>query len=304
MTSQSQPSPPRRRRGLSTLIGVLAIGLVIVLAALFAGPMLIDLLRAQQERLAEEFLLLGPTPTPTTPPPTPTVLPDFVEVIHNDEWTPVIREFGGVPMALVPAGCFLMGSYDEPDERPPHQVCFERRFWIDVYEVTNGQFGSAGTWTSGGLPREMVSWLDAVAHCARRNARLPTEAEWEYAARGPDSLAYPWGNIFNPDLVVFDDNSGARTNPVGSRPGGASWVGALDMSGNVWEWTSSLYMPYPYDPSDGREVSPGLDSTSERVMRGGSWGSLQEFTRAAARLRKSPDTATFFDGFRCVRDDE
>ena len=117
-------------------------------------------------------------------------------------------------------------------------------------------------------PIETIRQNEAEAFCAKRGARLPTETEWEYAARGPDDLIYPWGNTWDASKAVYSGNSDNQTADVGSKPGGASWVGALDMSGNVWQWTSSLYKPYPYNETDGREDQTVIGT---RVARGGSW---------------------------------
>jgi formylglycine-generating enzyme required for sulfatase activity len=186
------------------------------------------------------------------------------------------------------------------DERPEHEVCVET-FWIDVYEVTNAQFGSQGNFPGDNRPRENLTWFEARDHCAARGGRLPTEAEWEYAARGPDSLLYPWGSEMNADNLVFDQNSNNETADVGSKPGGMSWVGAHDMSGNVFEWVSTIYRPYPYDPTDGRE-NPD-DTTSPRVYRSG-WGSYIDFgVSAPIRFYGEPDSRNWFLGFRCARDD-
>jgi formylglycine-generating enzyme required for sulfatase activity len=265
-----------------------------------------------------------PTQAPTLT-PEPTIDPVALAlkgVTGNDEWTPYRQEFDGVPMTLVPAGCFMMGSTEEEieaafreceealgegecprdwfdDEKPRHEICFDEPFWIDVYEVTNAQYGSSGRWSGDNLPRENVDWFEAEAHCESRGARLPTEAEWEYAARGPDGPVYPWGNDFVADNVVYGGNSGGQTAEVGGRPGGAAWVGALDMSGNVWEWVSSIYKPYPYDAADGREVDGSSDGNSARVLRGGSW--LQDFAWAAFRLRYFPNSRVDYLGFRCAR---
>nr|MBN1228151.1 formylglycine-generating enzyme family protein [Anaerolineae bacterium] len=304
MTEDRDPVAQAGRNVLGTIIrwGI-ALALLAVLIW-FAGPPLFQMASEWIGRqLSGETLSAAPTPTPTMPPPTPTSLPDWVEIRQNDDWTPVIDYFGGVAMAKVPPGCFMMGSHDDPDEEPPHQVCFENAYWIDVLEVTNQQYGDHGTWDEPDVPRELVTFEMALLHCMRRGARLPSEAEWEYAARGPDGLIYPWGNAFDPDLVVYGETSRDRTNAAGNHPAGASWVGAQDMSGSIWEWTSSLYMPYPYDPLDGREISFDEDSTTARVMRGGSWGSVEYLVRASARAQEDPSTASFHDGFRCARDD-
>jgi hypothetical protein len=200
-------------------------------------------------------------------------------VESNAEWTPYIQEFDGVPMALVPVGCFEMGSEDGNDnEQPVHTQCIEEPFWIDVHEVTNEQYGELPTGdfcldvsSEPDQPRVCVDWFAATAHCEDRGARLPTEAEWEYAARGPDSLVYPWGNEWNPDNANWGETEPDETFAVGSFPAGASWVDAQDMTGNVWEWTSSLYEDYPYDSEDGREDDTGDRTGVRRVLRGGSF---------------------------------
>lgn len=223
----------------------------------------------------------------------------------NAEWTPVVETFDGVEMVLVPAGCFMMGSNEgDNDEQPVHEQCFDEPFWIDRFEVTNAQYGSSGRWSDDDRPRETIDWSDAKTHCEGRGARLPTEAEWEYAARGPDSLVYPWGDDFVADNVVYVENSGGETAEVGTRPAGASWVGAHDMSGNVREWTSTIYdveaFPYPYNSADGREDGNRLDV--RRVLRGGSFVVTSYNLRSASRGRSYPDSgSTFGVGFRCAR---
>jgi serine/threonine-protein kinase len=220
-------------------------------------------------------------------------------VTANADWTPYTEEkSNGVTMALVPAGCFLMGSEDgDDDEQPIRKVCFDTPFWMDATEVTNQQYGSSGSWSGDYLPRENVSWTDAQAHCEKRGARLPTEAEWEYAARGPDGLVYPWGNTFVTDNVVYFNNSDAQTASVGSRPVGASWVGALDLSGNVWEWVNDWYGAYPSD----QQVNPtGPESGDYRVLRGGSWKYAEFYSRTTERNRYLPNRGFGDFGFRCA----
>ncbi len=240
-------------------------------------------------------------PTPTDA-PGPTPVPT---VSANNQWTPVIQEFDGVEMVLIPPGCFMMGSTDgSANELPVHEICFDTPFWIDRYEVTNGQYGSVGRWAGENRPRENLNWMDALAHCRSRSARLPTEAEWEYAARGPDNLAYPWDNEFEGGNVVYVENSNNETSPVGSRPGGRSWVSAHDMSGNVWEWVSTIYdpeaFPYPYDPDDGREDLEATDV--RRVLRGGSLENVPLYVRTTDRFWGKADEKRINWGFRCARE--
>jgi iron(II)-dependent oxidoreductase len=259
-------------------------------------------------------------------------------VASNGAWTPLIRDFSGVPMALVPAGCFMMGYADNlPEERPLHEICFERPYWVDVTEVTVTQFAgflngqaepvsdydgwldvwgliqepevqlaqTGGTWQvvpgHRNRPLENVTWFGATEYCAWRDAYLPSEAEWEYAARGPDSWLYPWGNEFIADNVVRHHEG---TPDVGSKPQGASWVGALDMSSSLFEWTHSLYRPYPYDADDGREAGPDVDDTSARVLRGTAWyhpAGMHDNVSATARINDPPGYGAWYFGFRCAR---
>lgn len=220
---------------------------------------------------------------------------------RNADWRPVIEVFDGYEMVRVPAGCFKMGmEHGRRDERPVTQICIERPFWLDRFEVTNAQYGSEGAYSGANMPRGNLTWFEARDFCAARGGRLPTEAEWEYAARGPDSLIYPWGNVLMPDRLNYDQRQ-LEPSPVGSFPKGASWVGAQDMSGNLWEWVSSLYMPYPYRPDDGRE-DPN-NTTAPRVFRGG-WLSYVDYgTSAVMRFRLAPDGRDWRLGFRCAKDD-
>lgn len=247
------------------------------------------------------------TPTSTST-PSDTLTPDLAlfglspdyPVTRNADWTPVIQDFDGFQMALVPVGCFMMGSEDgDEDEQPVHEQCFDAPFWIDVYEVTNAAYGSEGAFSGANRPRERVTWFEARDFCQQRGARLPTEAEWEYAARGLDSLIYPWGNDFVGENVIYAGSGREGPAEVGSRPGGVSWVGAMDMSGNVWEWTSSLYRDYPYNAEDGRESNS--DDNNARVLRGGSWSFNNYRVRAAFRSRDDPSFMYSYLGFRCVR---
>src|SRR5690606_38987392 len=130
--------------------------------------------------------------------------------------------------------------------------------WIDKYEVTQQDFqrlggakASPSTFEGALRPVENISWFEALAFCEARGGSLPTEVEWEYAARGPDSLEYPWGNELDLELLSYDRVENAETDNVGSYPGGVSWVGALDLAGGVFEWVAGIQFAYPYDPNDG-----------------------------------------------------
>lgn len=236
--------------------------------------------------------------------PIPTLMPEQIAeqgVDRNTEWKPYFQEFDGFEMALVPVGCFIMGSDDaDQDERPENQQCFDEPFWIDRTEVTNQHYGSSGIFAGDNRPRDSVTWNEAQEFCLNRDSRLPTEAEWQYAARGPDSLTYPWGNRFIEDNVVYGFTANDQTAEVHSRVEGVSWVGALHMSGNVWEWMSTIYRDYPYSATDGREDEQ--DTTSDRVILGGSWSLNADNVRVAERYYYPPDTRMNDVGFRCLRD--
>lgn len=221
-------------------------------------------------------------------------------VQRNVDWQPYTATINGVEMMLVPVGCFDMGSNNgTEDEKPVTQICFDTPFWIDRTEVTNQQYGSEGQFSGDNHPRETISWNEALDFCEGRGVRLPTEAEWEYAARGPDDLAYPWGNGFVPENAVYGENA-RQSAEVGSRPAGASWVGALDMSGNLAEWVSSAYLPYPYVADDGREDLSRIDIS--RVLRGGSSGNNATILRLSNRIGFRPTVLSFEIGFRCAKD--
>jgi len=240
--------------------------------------------------------------------PTPTTSPlqlAFTPAIHNTDWDYIVEYFDGVAMALVPRGCFRMGfdpqgiEWSGSEWVPLHlgieRVCFDQPFWIDQYEVTNSQYGSAGTFLDPTMPRDSVTWFEAADHCEKRRARLPTEAEWEFAARGPDNYVYPWGNEFDPSRLIYNDGITSGPLTVGSMPDGASWVGALDMAGNAWEWVDTAYQVYPYDTT-----SEAIDTTEPHVLRGGAWSFYANHARSTTRLQYPPTFNYESIGFRCV----
>jgi formylglycine-generating enzyme required for sulfatase activity len=213
-------------------------------------------------------------------------------------------------MVLVPVGFVTMGSPDPGDsEKPVHRLQIQA-FYLDKYEVTNleyKQFCDATghpvppPWKDNiyppGLekhPVTQVTWRDALAYARWAGKRLPTEAEWERAAKGPHSTRYAYGNAYEPSKANTETH---RPAPIGSYP--ATGFGACDMTGNVAEWTSSLYKPYPYKNADGRE-DPSVEGP--RVVRGGHYSSGEHNSRCLVRTEEGPGQRQPTIGFRCARD--
>ncbi len=228
-----------------------------------------------------------------------------------------IAKEDGMTQVYVSAGSFTMGSGHGSDGELVHTITLNA-FWIDRTEVTNATYAlcvkagkcSAPKQTKSftrnryygnsqydNYPVIYVSWNDAIKYCGWTGRRLPTEAEWEKAARGTDGRTYPWGNAA-PDLnkLNYDYNVGDTTE-VGKYPGGASPYGALDMAGNVWEWVSSQYKSYPYNATDGRESLTGNES---RVLRGGAWNYHMSGARASFRSWFDESLNNGTVGFRCA----
>ena len=230
------------------------------------------------------------------------------------------RVIGGMEFVRVPAGKFIMGSDHTKDEKPQHPVAIRYDYWIGQYPVTNGQFAIfmkskplklfEEKWQKKPHhPAVGVSWRDAMAYCRWLNqlfrdelkkliVRLPTEAEWEKAARGTDGRIWPWGNE-PPDETRCNFNENVEdTTQVGQySPYGDSPYGCADMAGNVWEWCYSLFQPYPYKAQDGRENERML---GKWVARGGSWRDEQDLVRCACRNSDFADIHLEDHGFRCV----
>ena len=246
-------------------------------------------------------------PAPTLPPTLPSTLGiGSTQISPND----------GAVMVFVPTGEFKMGSKSRDDEQPIQPISLND-FWIDQTEVTNKQFAACvsvgvcdphdnisitrlGYFDSpefADYPVIKVSWYDARTYCEWAGRRLPTEAEWEKAARGIDQRTYPWGNNAPKKDLLNHNNFLGDTTEVKKYPSGVSYYQVYDMAGNVWEWVASLYKPYPYDPLDGRE---DLTSIFTRVLRGGSWSSDDNRVRSASRKNVEPKLADFDIGFRCA----
>lgn len=235
-------------------------------------------------------------------------------------------------MAYIPPGEFLMGSTEKDgivgqavgvDETPQHSVNL-KGFYIDRYEVANGQYkvfiDATGhrlptsnytgpyAWEAGSPPRGKeniavtdVSWHDAEAYCRWAGKRLPTEAEWEKAARGTDGRQWPWGNEFKKEYCNVKYTGYGELLPAGNVPGDISPYGVNDMCGNVSEWTASWYLPYP-----GSALQRDSFGETYKVVRGGSLVmSSFPYSRSAYRANTyKPDYRHRGIGFRCVKDAE
>jgi formylglycine-generating enzyme required for sulfatase activity len=266
------------------------------------------------------------TPTPAL---TATPLPTKTPLLFTPTVLPAeITDAKGAVMRLVPAGPFTMGnSNGMPDEKPVHTVDLPA-FYMDKYEVTNtfykvcvdagvcqvpantgagihpGAYGTYGNQQFDNYPVIWVDWGRANTYCEWRGARLPSENEWEKAARGTDGRKYPWGEAIDPTFANYgsnvpDDYGGVfgKTTAVGSYPKGQSPYGIDDMAGNVWEWMADWYDMYPGgDPS----ANSAFGQKTFRVLRGGAWSDNPDLLRTTFRGGNTPDTAVNYVGFRCA----
>ncbi|MDW8328325.1 MAG: SUMF1/EgtB/PvdO family nonheme iron enzyme, partial [Anaerolineales bacterium] len=280
---------------------------------------------------------ITPTPTPA-PTATETQQSEFVPATATDSpvrWNAV----DGAALVYVPAGEFLMGSDASFDPyiwgaETPMRAVFVDAFWIYQTEVTNAQYAACVQAGACNRPREaasisretyfgnpefdtypvvQVSWYQAEAYCRWAGASLPTEAQWEKAARGEDGRLFPWGNQFpdgsfanlcdesctNFSMRVAGVNDGySDTAPVASYPTGQSPYGALDMAGNVWEWVADWFDPGYYGSAP--SINPAGPASGERKgMRGGSWFNGVDGVRTVVRSSRRPDDTLFALGFRC-----
>jgi formylglycine-generating enzyme required for sulfatase activity len=235
-------------------------------------------------------------------------------------------------MILVPAGEFVMGAepkhdaYTRDRERPQHTLMLAD-FHIARTPVTNAEYAAfvqatdhpaPACWTDGDEPDGkadhpvvQVTWYDAMAYgrwlseCTGQAYRLPSEAEWEKAARGSDGRLYPWGDAWDPSRCNTKESGIGDTTPVTAYSNGASPYGVLGMAGNVFEWTLSLWgteletpdFVYPYDPRDGREDQRARNGVL-RVIRGGGFYYAAPYARTTCRLRSYPDYGVKTRGFR------
>ena len=203
-------------------------------------------------------------------------------------------------MVYVPAGEFIMGSkYGDPDERPVH-IATTEAFFIDKYEVSNAEFARFDPKFEVPKGKEdraaIVTWSQANAYAKWAGKRLPTEKEWEKAARGTDGRTFPWGENYDNTYVVWDQND-SRGGSI-AKP--ESPYGCYDMAGSVWEWTADWYKPYP-----GNDTPMEQYGEKYKVMRGGSNFNNYSFIRTSHRYYLEPEEISAYPvGFRSVKDVE
>jgi formylglycine-generating enzyme required for sulfatase activity len=266
--------------------------------------------------------LFKPIPELTRESPAMSAIPSKPSVFTTTPLPVEISDGKGVAMRLVDEGNFAMGSNtDDTDEKPSHTIYLDG-FYIDKYEVTNVLYkvcmevGSCmppantsshtsssyfGNTLYDNYPVIYVDWKMAKSYCEWRGVRLPTEAEWEKAARGTDARIYPWGSEISEGFANYDSNVG-DTTAVGYYDGKSPYD-VYDMAGNVWEWVADWYDVFYYDTL-GKDTSNPLGPINGqyRILRGGSWTDDGDILRASNRLKSDSNAINFNIGFRCARD--
>lgn len=241
----------------------------------------------------------GPSPTPV---PTNTPRPAA---------TPTSGPSNKPNTVYIPGGEFILGSDTGNEDETPQQDIYINAFNIDIYPVSNAEYkdfvdatghNPPRTWKEGAYPEGTadhpviwVTWHDAQAYCEWAGKRLPTELEWEKAARGTDGRTYPWGETFDSAKCNSKESGLGGTSPVGSYPDGVSPNGAFDMAGNVWEWTADWYEAYR-----GSLYELARYGEQYKVLRGGSWFDAQDMVRSSTRKSFDPNQGFSTIGFRCA----
>ena len=242
------------------------------------------------------------------------LLTSFILISASSVWADKAPE----GMVLIKKGCFMMGTdkihdylalrpnvRERPNdrERPVHKVCLDS-FYLDTHEVTQEKWGKIFPYNNSvhkdpNIAVNQLEWKEARNYCTKMGHRLPTEAEWEYAARAGTTTEYPWGDKMNRAHVWYGGNSGHTHHPVGTRKPNP-W-GLYDMFGGVWEWTEDWYGEFYYKDSPINNPKGPSDILSWHVIRGGSWIDDKQFVRSTIRYPGMADnTEDFWVGLRCA----
>jgi formylglycine-generating enzyme required for sulfatase activity len=310
--SSTNKSPTRRTR---VPYIVLISGVAIVMVALLAAPAIrrifvpvslvptLTLDMANVPTSESSFMATGSLMATATTMPSPASVPSET------------TDAKGVAMVLVPAGSFTMGSdHGDVDEVPVHSVTLDG-FYIDKYEVTNALYKACVNANACHPPKDIndysnsqyadhpviyIDWNMAKTYCEWRGAKLPTEAQWEKAARGADGRTYPWGESISCSEANYLGCSGGTTS-VATHPAGVSPFGVYDMAGNVWEWVADWYSETYYQVTP-LENPIGPDEGSSKVVRGGAWNVDTVAVYSSVRNAKTPNISDNDIGIRCVMD--
>jgi formylglycine-generating enzyme required for sulfatase activity len=322
-TKESGFVQPQSYRGKRILMAI--IGLAITATALFLSVPWVEKWIISRKSAAVNATPLSSSSTDSPPALLLTNSPTLMFTPQPEIYDPLpdssdyIDPFG-IPMRLVPAGEFTMGS--EIKYEDPIHIVYLDAFYIDKYEVTNALYAACvaanvcdppkltesyshvsyyGNPDFNNYPVIFVDWNMAKTYCEWRGAQLPTEAQWEKAARGTDGRTYSWGEGIDCDRANYwrkDEGCVGETSPVGSYEGSASPYGAYDMTGNVWEWTADWLSATYYQNSPSKNPR-GPKSGIWRAMRGGAWNYVEDAVRTTIRPGNEPSFVAWDVGFRC-----